>query len=466
MIGDGVLRCPALGEVQVKGIQIQAGIAHGGGGELPGDIDVGLIFLKAIVPQIHQNAGLDIIVAVDADVAFRIALRNVMRQIADVKILHGVFDPFRPGADGFVVRLLGAQRGFLRLVGQRFGVGRLRHAGRFDERKLRLTFLSGQRDELAVRRHGLLSLFAEDITKERRRHIAQPAVDLDEHLALARQRIGAVIDIFRCAGLDPIIAAADDHVGQGFPDGKRGRIGVRFNLCIREFAGQAELAPGADVFLFAAGQGDLKRGTNPSAVAGTAEDAVQLLHGQGFKGHIPIDEDREGGLIAVHIRRALIGMQFKRLGIQHALIGHNVIKPGFFHDHHVCPVVIKRRQHDFLAGQVPCDMRIGVKGVKTIGPKLRKVAGGQSAVPPDFQPSADLLFGRAVGQSGKIKRIGVIRAEILIIQVFLLIKIRILLSAVEFGKTGDGRRDGHEQRQSRAKETFHETFHLVFLLLS
>ena len=35
----------------------------------------------------HQNAGLDIIVAVDADVAFRIALRNVMRQIADVKIL-------------------------------------------------------------------------------------------------------------------------------------------------------------------------------------------------------------------------------------------------------------------------------------------------------------------------------------------------------------------------------------------
>ena len=33
-----------------------------------------------------------------------------MRQIADVKIFHGVFDPFRPGADGFVVRLLGAQR--------------------------------------------------------------------------------------------------------------------------------------------------------------------------------------------------------------------------------------------------------------------------------------------------------------------------------------------------------------------
>jgi len=84
----------------------------------------------------------------------------------------------------------------------------------------------------------------------------------------------------------------------------RERIAVGLDRPVRPLAGQAELAPGADVLLRAAGRVGLPHEAVVAAGALGAEDPVELTHGELRERIVTVHEDDQPVAAALHVKRA------------------------------------------------------------------------------------------------------------------------------------------------------------------
>jgi len=72
-------------------------------------------------------------------------------------------------------------------------------------------------------------------------------------------------------------------------------------------------------------------------------------------------------------------------------------------------------------------MHVGLLGVKPVRPQLGELALLQSAVAPDLQPARDAVRRLVSRDGGQIELIRRVRAVVLGIEFFFLVKLRVLL---------------------------------------
>ncbi len=225
------------------------------------------------------------------------------------------------------------------------------------------------------------------------------------------------------------------------------------NRLLGPFAGEAELAPGADVLLGAARHRGVPLRTLESARALRSEDTVQLLDGQLRERVVLVDEDSQRIAPAGHVEAAGDHGDFHRPGAVVALVEQHLVRGDVPHRRDVRHSEGERGHACQGCFQLVLECDFGMVFLEALFPHLAQGTVGEIVRSPLADHARDLLLRRVRRQVVELPLLGVVplaaaQLEFLLTSLLHLERIADLRIG-DLGRQSKRRKGDHQRSQFR-----------------